>query len=79
MAERFSELPGWLFETTEVSVGVYKTLGRDEAGRSVEAMGLEPEALIQKCRQAAVRMMTTAASASTGPSKRTTKDNSTAP
>ncbi len=57
MARSFPELPGWLFDADEVSAGVYRAFGRDRAGRNVEASGVDPEALIEKCRQAALQMM----------------------
>ena len=58
MARSFPELPDWSFDADEVSAGVYRVLGRDRAGRSVEASGLDPEALIEKCRAAALEIMT---------------------
>ena len=57
MAQMFPELPDWLFETDEVSAGVYRVFGHDGAGRNVEAFGIDPEVLIQKCRQAALELM----------------------
>jgi hypothetical protein len=57
MARSFPELPGWSFDADEVSAGVYRAFGRDRAGRNVEASGLDPEALIEKCRQAALEIM----------------------
>jgi hypothetical protein len=57
MARSFPELPGWLFDADEVSAGVYRAFGRDRAGRNVEASGVDPEALIEKCRQAALDIM----------------------
>jgi hypothetical protein len=57
MPREFPELPGWSFDADEVSAGVYRALGRDRAGRNVEATGLDPDALIEKCKQAALKMM----------------------
>ena len=57
MARSFQELPDWSFNADEVSPGVYRAFGRDRAGRNVEASGLDPEALIEKCRQAAIEIM----------------------
>ncbi len=57
MARSFPELPDWSFDADEVSAGVYRAFGRDQAGRNVEASGLDPEALIEKCRQAALEIM----------------------
>jgi len=53
----FAELPDWSFDADEVSAGVYRAFGRDRTGRNVEATGFDPEALIEKCRQAALQMM----------------------
>lgn len=58
MAREFPELPGWSFDVDEVSAGVYRACGRDRAGRNVEGTGLDPDALIEKCKQAALKMMT---------------------
>lgn len=57
MPKEFNELPGWSFDADEVSAGVYRAFGRDRAGRNVEATGLDPDALIEKCKQAAIQMM----------------------
>ena len=39
MPREVSELPGWSFFIQKVSAGVYRVLGRDLAGRTVEATG----------------------------------------
>lgn len=52
----FPELPGWAFEVDEVSAGVYRVRGVDEAGRSVESTGTDPEALLASCRSSAGKM-----------------------
>ena len=57
MARSFQELPDWSFDADEVSPGVYRAFGRDRVGRNVEASGLDPDALIEKCRQAALKIM----------------------
>jgi len=57
MPRTFPELPDWSFDADEASVGVYRAFGRDRADRNVEASGLEPELLIEKCRQAALEIM----------------------
>lgn len=56
MPIEFQELPGWLFDAIEVSAGVYTAVGRDGAGRKVEFTGLDPDALIERCKQAAIQM-----------------------
>jgi len=53
----FPELPGWVFDVTEVAVGVHRVFCRDCAGRNIEGTGLDPDALIEKCRQAALDIM----------------------
>ncbi len=57
MAREFPELPGWSFDADEVSAGVYRAFGRDRAGRNVEVTGIDTDALIEKCKQAALQMM----------------------
>jgi len=57
MPRTFPELPGWSFDADEVSAGVYRAFGRDRLGRNVEATGIDPDALIEKCRRAALEMM----------------------
>jgi hypothetical protein len=46
---------GWIFETEEVSAGVYRVRGTDRLGRSIEATGTDPDALLEKCKSDAVR------------------------
>ena len=57
MAVEFDELPGWRFETDEVSACVYKVTGADCQGRNVEATGTEPNALLNQCRQSALEIL----------------------
>ncbi len=57
MPRSFPELPDWFFDADEVSAGVYRAFGRDRTGRNVEVSGLDPEVLIENCRQAALQMM----------------------
>jgi hypothetical protein len=68
MPRTFSELPDWSFDADEVSAGVYRAFGRDSLGRNVEATGIDADALIEKCRRAALEMMagTQKSSGSTG-------------
>lgn len=46
----------WSFSVQEVSTGVYCARGADSAGRSVEAKGADPEALLEACKRAAAQM-----------------------
>ena len=57
MAREFNELPGWTFAIEKVSGGGYRVLGRDPAGRTVEATGPRLRVVIEKCMQAARQMM----------------------
>ena len=50
----FPELPGWTFDVDEVSAGVYRAVGVDESGRSVQATGTDPDQLLDECRSAAM-------------------------
>jgi len=69
MAQEFPELKNWTFDAEEVSANVYRAFGRDLQGRSVEATGLDPDALIEKCREAAIKMMTEAPRSIRSPQK----------
>ncbi len=62
MPMTFPELPTWVFEVTEVSAGVYKVSACDHWGRSVEAKGTDPDALIDDAKRTAMRMMNDAPS-----------------
>lgn len=57
MPRIFPELPDWSFDADEISAGVYRAFGYDLGGRNVEATGIDPDALIEKCRRAALDMM----------------------
>jgi len=57
MRREFKELPGWSFAIDEVSAGVYRVVGRDLAGRTVEATGPRLKVLIEQCLQAASQKM----------------------
>jgi hypothetical protein len=47
------DLTNWSFSTEEVSAGVWRVKGLDLAGRSVEATGTDPEAILEECKQSA--------------------------
>lgn len=57
MPREFEELPGWSFVIDEVSPGVYQAVGRDLAGRTIEATGRRLKVQMEKCLQAAGQMM----------------------
>jgi len=57
MPRTFPELPDWSFDVDEVSAGVYRAFGHDRLGQNVEATGIDPDTLIEKCRSAAIEMM----------------------
>ena len=52
----FSDLPDWRFEIDEVSAGVFRVKGVEAAGRSVEASGTDPDAVLADCKKAAAEM-----------------------
>ena len=52
----FPELPRWTFEIDEVSAGVFHVRGVDQAGRSVEASGTDPDTLLDECRESAAQI-----------------------
>lgn len=52
----FPELSGWTFDIDEVSAGVYRVRGVDEAGRSVESTGTDPDAVLDDCKKAAEKI-----------------------
>jgi len=53
----FPDLPGWTFDVDEVSAGVYRAVGVDESGRSVQATGTDPDRLLDECRSAAIDVL----------------------
>jgi len=57
MAITDAALPGWTFHVEEVSAGVYSVTATDRAGRAVEKKGIDPDALIAECKQAAIEIL----------------------
>jgi hypothetical protein len=57
MSLEFKDVPGWRFTADEVSAGVYKVIGMDEAKRSVERIGTDPDLLIEECKEYAKRIV----------------------
>jgi hypothetical protein len=53
----FSELPGWIFELEELSASVFRARGTDRSGRRVESIGIDPEAVVDYCRSAALELV----------------------
>jgi len=53
----------WTFDADEVSAGVYRVRGADEMGRSVEAIGTDPDALLEQCKKS-VNLITATTDAS---------------
>jgi hypothetical protein len=41
----------------EVATGVYKAWGSDAVGRPVEMTGVDPDDLIERCREAALQLL----------------------
>lgn len=56
-ADANEELAGWSFDVDEVSAGVYRVEGSDAQGRSVQATGADPDALLKDCKKKATSMM----------------------
>lgn len=57
MAITDAALPGWTFHVEEVSAGVYLVTATDRAGRAVVKKGIDPDALIAECKQAAIEIL----------------------
>jgi hypothetical protein len=56
MSLEFQDVPDWHFTVDEVFAGVYKVNGMDEAKRSVERVGTDPDLLIEECKEYAKRI-----------------------
>ncbi len=56
MSQQRLKEAGWSFNVEEVSAGVYRVRGADRSGRSVEATGTDPDALLEQCKRDAFRM-----------------------
>ena len=57
MSIKFEELPNWRFDADEISACVYKASGIDNQKRSVEAIGTDPDKLIDQCKQKALAIV----------------------
>jgi hypothetical protein len=57
MRRAFSELPGWSFEVTERSAGVYHATGTDAVGHQVQSTGTDSDALLDECRGMAAKIV----------------------
>lgn len=51
------DLAGWTFKVEEVSAGVYRVHGVDEEGRSLQATGTDPNALLEEGKRNAAQVM----------------------
>jgi hypothetical protein len=63
MKRTFVELPTWEFEIDEVSANVYEVAGMDEAGHRVSGRGIDPDLILEQCRQEALGIVKTSSSA----------------
>lgn len=55
--DTFAELPGWQFETNEISAGVYEVLGVHRHGLHVSIKGAtDPEFAMRRCKEDARRL-----------------------
>ena len=55
--KKTGDLSTWSFQIEEMSAGVYKVRGIDEAGRSVELTGTDPYILLEKRKKAAAEII----------------------
>ena len=54
---KVSELTNWNFKIQETSMNVYKVIGVDVMGRSVERQGVDPETLLEEAKQDAIKLI----------------------
>jgi hypothetical protein len=57
MSRAFADLPGWSFEVSERSAGVYESVGTDTHGHRVQSTGTDPDALLDECRKMAAKVI----------------------
>lgn len=57
MNRTFRDLPGWSFDVTERSAGVYEVVGTGAHGRRVQSTGMDPEAVLAECRKMAATVV----------------------
>jgi hypothetical protein len=55
----FTDTPGWEFHIDEVSANVFVVRASDGAGRTIEKTGIDPDALLEECRQEVKQTSTT--------------------
>jgi len=53
----FIETPGWKFKIDEVSANVFVVVANDSAGRTIEKIGTDPDALLEECLQAVKQLL----------------------
>jgi hypothetical protein len=56
MIKVHADLPEWSFEIDEVSAGVYEVTASDNRGRRFSSKGTDPDALLESCREQAMRL-----------------------
>jgi hypothetical protein len=56
MKTKFKDLPNWQFNIDEISPSVYKVSGIDNQKRNVEALGINPDELMEQCKKKAVEI-----------------------
>ena len=57
MSLEFNEIPGWIFDVTEVSAGVFIVKGWDTLGHIVEKPGTDPDAMLEECKRYAAQVI----------------------
>lgn len=55
------EIPGWVFETEEVSANVYRVTGVDRHGCRVQVIGTDVEEILEQAHDSAKRIAVEAA------------------
>lgn len=56
MNEKTDQLNDWEFKVDEISANVYRVIGVDRKGRSVERTGTDPEMLLSECKADAMKL-----------------------
>ena len=56
MNKKAGQLKDWEFRIDEISANVYRVIGIDSIGRSVERTGTDPEMLLSECKADAMEL-----------------------